>query len=81
MEAILLIIMCVGCVSCFLVGAKVGQAASKGEKIETPSLNPLRAVRENEERKAAKREEERLNTIMENIENYDGTSRHQKQIP
>ena len=66
---------------CFVAGAKIGQKVSKGETIETPELNPMKAWREREERKQAEKEENRISTIMENIENYDGTSAGQKDVP
>ena len=70
---------------CFFVGSKVGRAIVKGEKIEVPNLNPIDAVREHRAQKEAQKQAEweqiRLNTIMENIDNYDGTDRGQKDIP
>ena len=66
---------------CFFIGAKVGQTASKGESIEPPNLNPLKAIREHNDKRHAEKEQDRLNTIMENIERYDGTERGQKDVP
>lgn len=66
---------------CFFVGAKVGQTVSKGEPIETPTLNPMKLIREREDRKEAEKEQERIETIMRNIENYDGTGYGQKDVP
>lgn len=68
-------------VVCFFIGAKVGQTASKGEPIELPKVDPLKAIRERDDRKEAEREQERYNAIMRNIENYDGTSRGQEDVP
>ena len=81
MEALTLAIVGVMCIACFVVGAKVGQAASNGEKIESPIPNPIKAHKDREARKEADREQDRINTIMQNIENYDGTGRGQKEIP
>lgn len=69
------------CVACFLIGAKVGQTASNGERIELPKIDPLKAIRERENRKEAEREQERIETIMRNIEAYDGTGAHQEDVP
>lgn len=70
---------------CFFIGAKVGQTVSKGERIETPELNPVKAIKEHQERKAAEKEHEkeqsRIDTIMRNIEAYDGTTRNQEDVP
>jgi hypothetical protein len=80
---ITLLILVVGalCVACFFIGARVGQAASRGENITLPKIDPMKPIREHRERKEADREQERYNTILENIERYDGTSSGQKDIP
>lgn len=85
METILIIAV-VGAlnIACFFIGAKVGQRVTKGENIELPSLNPVKAIKEHNEQKQAEkeaeREQERINTIMQNIENYDGTPNGQKDV-
>ena len=78
----ILIILTVGIlnVGCFLIGVKVGQKVVKGEDIELPSLNPMKAYREAQDRKQAEKEADRLETIMQNIEAYDGTSMGQKDV-
>ena len=68
-------------VACFFIGAKVGQTAYKGEDIKTPALNPIKAIRESENKKLAKAEQERIDTILHNIESYDGTERGQQDVP
>ncbi len=69
------------CVVCFLTGAKVGQAVSKGETIETPTVNPMKAFREHQVKKEAEMEQNRIDIIMKNIEAYDGTTRGQEDVP
>lgn len=69
------------CMACFFVGAKVGQKASKGEEIELPSLDPMKAIREHQEHKKVKEEQNRFDTIMRNIDNYDGTPSNQEDVP
>lgn len=81
MEALLLLIMGAVNVACFFLGAKVGQTVSRGDEIKTPTLNPLKAAEERADRKQAKAEQERIDTIMRNIEAYDGTSRGQEDVP
>lgn len=66
---------------CFFIGAKVGQKVSKGEPIEAPTLNPMKAIKEREERKEADKEAERLEIILQNIENYDGSPNGQRDVP
>jgi hypothetical protein len=79
---ILMTILMTGTMSCvcFLIGAKVGQKVSKGEAVELPSVNPIKAYRENKEQKEAQMEQDKLDTIMRNIEKYDGTSRGQEDV-
>ena len=66
---------------CLIVGAKVGQTVSKGETIQTPTVNPIKAIREHLDHKESEREQERVNTIMRNIERYDGTTKGQEDVP
>lgn len=82
METVILIVI-VGTlnIACFFIGAKVGQTASKGEKIEAPSVNPLKAIRERRVEKEAEREQKRANIIMQNIDRYDGTPDGQQDVP
>lgn len=69
------------CIICFMVGAKVGQTVSKGEEIKLPTVNPIEAYREHEQKKAAREEQDKLDTIMRNIEAYDGTGNRQEDLP
>ena len=82
METILTIIA-VGTLNvvCFFVGAKLGQKVAKGETIEMPNLNPIDYINEQKEKKEARVEKNRMDTIMKNIDNYDGTSAGQIDVP
>ena len=66
---------------CFLLGAKVGQTVSKGETVVMPTVNPLEMVRQHRAKQKAVEELDKLDTIMRNIETYDGTSNGQKDVP
>ena len=66
---------------CFFIGAKVGQTVAKGEKIEVPNLNPIKAAEERASKRAAKEEQDKMDVIMQNIERYDGTAQGQKDVP
>lgn len=81
MEALLLAVMGATNIVCFVIGARVGQTVQKGEDIKVPSANPLQAVRDREAKREAKREQEKLDTILRNIERYDGTPRGQEDVP
>ena len=69
------------CMACLIVGARLGQKVSKGEEIETPTFDPMKAYREREARKEAKAEQDKIETIMRNIERYDGTGAGQEDVP
>ena len=81
MEVLLLGIMCLSNILCFMIGAKVGQAVSKGERVELPKIEPLKAARERQERQEAEREQDRIDTIMRNVDIYNGTAEGQRDIP
>lgn len=81
MDALTILSLGFICLACFLMGAKVTQMVEKGETIETPSVNPLKAYREREAKKEAQMEQNRIETIMQNIEKYDGTSNGQEDVP
>lgn len=68
-------------IACFSIGAKIGQAVVRGEKVTVAPENPIKAIREREEKRQAKEEQERIDTIMRNIDNYDGTDRGQQDVP
>jgi hypothetical protein len=68
-------------VACFFIGAEVGQMASKGERIELPKPDPVKAIREHQDRKQAQAGMDRYEAILRNVENYDGTGAHQEDVP
>lgn len=81
MEIALVLVVGAMCIVCFIVGAKVGQKVVKGEPVELPNVDPFKAYREHEARKAQREEQERVNTILRNIDSYDGTSNGQNDVP
>lgn len=81
MEAVTILTIGFLCMACFCVGAKVGQTVYKGETVELPEVNPVKAVKEHRARQEAEMAQGRLETIMQNIENYDGTSHKQEDVP
>ena len=80
MEVLLMAILSLSNIACFLIGAKVWQKVVKGENVEVPTVNPLKAYQEHKEQKAAEREQSKYDTIMQNIEAYDGTANGQKDV-
>ena len=79
----ILIILTTGalCIVSFIMGARTVQNVKKDKDIELPNINPLKAIRERQEHKEQKKEQSKLETIMRNIEAYDGTSNKQEDVP
>lgn len=68
-------------VVCFFIGAKVGQKVDRGETLSLPHFDPTRPLTRRRERKELKALDERRTAILRNIDNYDGTSNGQIDIP
>lgn len=66
---------------CFLIGAKTFQKVDRGEEIKLPSINPIEMIKEHREKKEAEIEQDRFNTMLENINNYRGDATGQKDLP
>ena len=81
MEVLLLLVMAMANIICFMVGAKVGQAVSKGEDVKLPTLNPVEIYKTHKENKAAEAEMNRLDAVLQNLESYNGTEAGQQNIP
>ena len=79
MEVLLILAMGFVCIACFLLGANVGQSVANGEKVKLPII-PMATIKERQAKQEAEFEQNRLNTILENIERYDGTSAGQKEV-
>jgi hypothetical protein len=62
----------------FYLGAKIGQMTSKGEDLTIPT--PAKAIDNFIERKEYKKQQEELNTMMDNIDRYDGSANGQKDV-
>ena len=83
MEILLVLVVGILNVVCLFCGLKVGMSGVKGEPIELhslPSINPLQVYREQQKKKEAEREQDKLATILQNIEAYDGTGANQKDV-
>ena len=71
-------------IACFFVGAMVGERAVKvpapepDHKEEKP--NPIDAYVKEREKRLSEEEKTRLETILRNVERYDGTSRGQEDV-
>ena len=70
-------------INCMIIGLKVGLALSKGESFSLP--NPMKQHAEQQAKKEAKKkakaEQDVIETILKNIETYDGTGFGQLDVP
>lgn len=78
---LLILITTFGNVCCFILGAKLFQQVSKGEKVGIELPNPVKAIQEIGVSFEEKKEQEKYKVIMDNIDNYNGTALGQKEIP
>lgn len=81
MEILIMLICGTLNIACFLIGAKVGQKVQRGETIELPTVNPIKLIEERREKKEQEKTQEKIDTILSNIESYDGTAFGQKDVP
>lgn len=81
METIILVMLMGGMnLLAFLIGARVGQKVVNNEPVELPTINPLTLYKEHKDKEEMSKEQEKLNTMLDNINNYDGSSANQKDI-
>ncbi len=66
---------------CFFIGAKIRQTVDKGEEIKAPTVSPFKLYEEHRERREVESQKNRLDTILRNIERYDGTGNSQEDVP
>lgn len=64
----------------FIKGIQIGQSIANNKLVEMPSLNIAKKVQEIKQNKQDQEEIYKMNTILENIENYDGTDTNQKEV-
>lgn len=81
MEVLLLLTMGAVNLLCFVIGARVGQKVFKGEEIKLPSVNPVEAVKAYKEEREKRHIQSKMDAILENMENYSGSSVGQREIP
>jgi len=79
METIILILaVCLSNVFCLFVGARIGQKVNNNEPVKLP--NPAKAIEEYKENKEYREEQDKLNSMLENINNYNGTGMGQRDL-
>lgn len=73
-DILLIIVVGLFNIACFIVGVKAG----RGDEMEAPS--PIKIYNEHREKIEADKETEKINTILTNIERYDGTGAGQEDV-
>lgn len=82
MEIVLIIVVSAINMACFFIGAKLGQAIQRGEELKVPvAAGPIAWYKAHREAKQEEMEKDRLNTILANIDRYDGTGNGQEDVP
>lgn len=65
----------------YTLGLKNGQKLKNNEEIKMPEINPVKIVRNEIDAFEQRKKQDVYDTIMANIDNYDGTGLGQKDIP
>lgn len=81
MEAIILLIVSISNIICFFLGAKIGQRVVNNQPVRIIDKSPIESIREKQDGKELKKQQEIDDVIKHNIDVYDGTSLGQKDIP
>lgn len=79
----ILLVLCTGLVNvlCFFIGVKTAQTVSKGKEVGVPKIpSPMTLYKAHTERKEAEAENNRLETILRNLERYNGTAEGQEDV-
>ncbi len=64
----------------YTLGLKNGQKLKNDEEIKMPEVNPVKIVRNEIDAFEQRKKQDVYDTIMANIDNYDGTGLRQKDI-
>lgn len=64
----------------YTLGLKNGQKLKNDEEIKMPEVNPIKIVRNELDAFEQRKKQDVYDTIMANIDNYDGTGLGQKDI-
>lgn len=68
-------------ITSYTLGLRNGQKLTKKEEITMPNVNPITAVNNEIVKHKEKKQQDALDIMMANIDNYDGTGLGQIDIP
>ena len=80
LEIILVLVSSLVTMTAYTLGLRIGQKLSKGEVITVKELNPIKIVSRKMDEQTINEELEKLNKVLDNIENYTGDSKGQKEV-
>ena len=84
MEAVIIVaVVALANVACFLIGVKTGMAVAKGEPMELHipmAFDYTKQVQRDREQREVEKEQRKYETILRNIESYDGTGIGQEDV-
>lgn len=82
METILLLFLFgIFIIVSYTLGLKNGQKLKNNEEIKMPEVNPIKLVRNEIDSFEERKKQAAFETMMTNIDNYDGTGLGQKDMP
>lgn len=68
-------------IASYTLGLRNGQKLAKRQEITVPNVNPVKVIKEIKETKENEKERMAYDIMMSNIDNYDGSSLGQIDIP
>ncbi len=71
------LIICVSNIVCFIIGAVVGQKVIKQEPIVQ---NPVKIIKQATDNREYRKEMDKFETMLANIDSYNGTGEGQKEV-
>ena len=74
------IIYTVLCIACLCVGFFVGYKINKPKEEKPIKIEQVKKRRENKEAEEFKKYVDKYTTLLDNINNYDGTSNNQREV-
>lgn len=64
----------------YTLGLKNGQKIINQQPIELPNINPIEIIQKKAIEKKQQTEMDKINNLLDNIDNYDGTGANQKEV-
>lgn len=79
-EILIIVVTAFITITAYSIGLKNGQRIVNNQPIELPKIEPVKAIKNAMAVAEANEKEKNFEVILENIENYDGTGKNQKEV-